>query len=219
MGCTVKGIPEYLHFSDGKKIYSTEKFRFYHLLFRTGFKDKGNPFENPDIIPAYSVCWSKLIKPDHVLQTVRLNAVIPDNKGDNTYFGKVKDIRRIKIEADYSNSPEYSGKHLIVTEIVHTPFPCNYSHCEILIKHTYFKNGQLTTEIITTDDWKNKKCLLRNKSHKDFFQPIINEYKAKIATAMNSDISELDARWYIRMLPKNVLVSLSLWKAVTFHQK
>ncbi len=216
MKCTALGIPEYLY-TEARKTYSPKHFRFYHLLYRTDSKDRENPLEFPRIVTAYSVCWSKLIIPKDVLPTIRALATNPENKGDNTYFGKVRKIRRIKIEKTYNDSEDFSGLHTLTAETIHSHHEFNYSHSEILIKHTYYTKGKKKVEVISNKDWEDKKCLLRKKAHKDFFQPMINDYKAKISTALNSDIAELDAKWYTRFLPKNIMVSFTIWKMITFN--
>jgi|GEM_PF-5796805 len=216
MECSEKDIPRYLHYSENKKIYHNRYFKFYHLLFRTGFKEKDNPIEFPLVITSFSVCWSKLISAKDVLKTVKENAKNPDGMGNHTFFGRINTINKIIIKENYSDS-QYSGEHIVSVAFKHSPVECNYSHSEILIKHQYNDNGERKIETIEYDAWANKKCLIRKKSHKDFFQPIINDYKAKLATSLNSDINELNTKWITRFFPKNLIVRLSFWKATTFN--
>jgi hypothetical protein len=219
MGHSLEKIPKYLLFTIGKKkIYKPKNFRFYHLLFITGFKNKSNPIEFPQTLTAISVCWSKLIIPQHVLLVVNALASNPDGRGDHVYYEKVNKLKKFKIEDEYLEG-DYKGKHILTVDLIHSPIEFNYSHSEILIKHIYTKNGVIQTDIITKDIYDSKKCLLRKNGHKDFFKPLLLKYRAKMATSLNNDIRELDIPWYFRILPKNIIVNFSLWKAMTFTNR
>ncbi len=218
MGCSIDGIPKYLYFSTNKKVYKPKNFRFYHLLFITGFKERHNPIEFPYTLTAISVCWSKLIFSGHVLSVVKALASNPDSRGDHVFFGRVKRIKKFNVEG-VCDSIECKGRHTLTTEIIHTPIECNYSHSEILIKHVYLAGNKTNVEIVSKEQFDKKKCLLRKNAHKDFFKPLLLQYRAKMATALNADIDELNIPWHLRILPKNFIVSLSLWRVMTYKSR
>lgn len=217
MECTIPGIPEYLHFREDKKTYSSKDFKRYHLLYSTGTKEKSNPIEFPNTLTAISVCWSKLIRRDHVLNVVRSLAKNPDGRGNHVYYGKVSNIHSFKVEGEYPDG-DYKGKHVLTTEITHSPIACNYAHAEILIKHVYQIGGTPKIEIISKESFDKKTCILR-KGHNSFFKPLLLQYRAKMATMMNTSINELDTAWYIKIMPKNLIVTVSLWKVMTINSR
>lgn len=218
MGCTYQGIPKYLHYNEDRKVYKAKEFKFYQLLYRTGFKERENPIEFPRSLTALSVCWSKLINPKDVLHTV-VSQGDPSKLGNHVFFGKIRQIRKIKVKHECNIIENCNGTHLLEPYIEHTPLDCNYSHSEIMIRHIYTKNGVLVKEVITKKDFEDRKCLLRKKQYKEFFEPLILEYKSKMATALNSDISDLDKPFFTRFLPKNLILSLSLWRAIHIRNR
>jgi hypothetical protein len=220
MACSTIGIPPYLHYSEGeRKKYKPNNFRSYHLAYRTGFEErKSNPIEFPNSLTAFSVCWSKLIERSDVLFTVRSNAKNPESMGNHVYFGKIGLIKDIWIkgyfDARINKEAKHPGYHVIEPEFSHTPMECNYSHSEIMIKHSYHLDGKLNIEIITKKQYEDRKCALRKKINKDVFQPMINEYEAKLGTLLNSSTTQLDIPFFLKLFPPNLIVSLSLWKAI-----
>jgi hypothetical protein len=218
MECTLEGIPKYLHYYQKRKVYKPKEFKTYQLLYRTGFTERENPIEFPRSITALSVCWSKLINPKDVLNTV-VSQGDPNKLGNHVYFGKIGQIRKIKVCQIFNENEAFKGQHILESFVIHTPLPCNYSHSEIMIMHRYKENGNFIEEIISKKQFEDRKCLLRKKQHKEFFQPLILEYQSKMATALNSDINELEVPFISKILPKNLILSLSLWKAIHIRNK
>lgn len=218
MDCSIPNIPKYLHFTASRKKYKPSRFRFYHVLYITGHKEKSNPIEFPNTSTAISTCWSKLINPKHVLQVVRSLSSNPDGRGNHVFFGSVRKIKKIQISEVYVHDA-HGGKHTLSAQIWHTPLPCNYAHAEIMIAHTYFENGKSKSEVVTKSMYDDKKCLLRKKSHKAFFTPLILKYRAEMATMLNCDIKDLSIPFHFRILPKHLLIRIAIWKSTFFFSK
>lgn len=207
MGCSEKNVPAYLHFTPQRKTYPSNRFRGYHLLFRTGFKERENPIEFPFTSTSISVCWSKLVRRKHVL------VILPEKLGNHVYFGKVKELKRFKQTA-YCSEGDFAGEHTISVAFLHSPVECNYSHAEILIRHTYCFKGEPKEDIIKHSDW-NKSVFFKGKP-KAFFKTMDLRYRANIARLISKDCAELDIPFYLKIFSKQLIVRLALLKSTMF---
>lgn len=157
MSCSDPSIPSYLH-SQNKKCYSFDNFKNYQKYYR--LKAKGNPIEIPNAwINALSGKWSKLIQKRHICK------IDPDKPEWNDYnFLFINDLHRYSRETQDTEG----NKHHLSCVMNHSPKECDYSHCEILIKHKIIdQNGELTfDETYTYEDWAKKKAKLKKSTNK-----------------------------------------------------
>jgi hypothetical protein len=209
MACTKPHIKKYLHYTADMRKYANKNFKKWHLVYRTGFKEDSNPIKFPSVLTSYSLNWSKLIKPNHVLETV-----LAENPslGDSVFFGKIKLIKLIDINSECP-SGVYLGMHRIQTVMQHEPVPCNYSHCEILIKHTYLENNESKEVLLRYDDWKD--CQLNVGKPPKFFKELRGNYRAKVATILNNRLQDR-LPWYFRIFNSRKLVSAFLYVRLRF---
>lgn len=208
MSCDNPNTPKYLIYFSGKKIFPEKKFKNNQYLYRTGFKERENPIEFPFSATAISVSWSNLILRRHVLK------IIPETLGNNLYYSKIKELRKCRVE-QFCNEGEYSGPHLIIPVIKHSPIPCNYAHSEILMKHFYHENNEMRTTIIEYEDWgKSLFKKFKKGPRKEFFKILELDYRAEIATILNKDCKELDIPFYLNILPKYLILRISFFFSV-----
>jgi hypothetical protein len=206
MSCDLPQVPEYLHYNkDKQKIYNPKSFKFFHLLYITGFYENVNPIQFPFTSTSISSCWSKLIKYNDVLRTVLAHN---PNLGDHVFYGKIRSIKNFKIVKN-CDSGRFAGIHKLETLVIHNPVTCNYSHSEILIKHTYFDNLEIKTHVIKHEEWK--KCVLKKGVPKEFFGDLDLKYRAAIATILNNDLNNPNIPFYFTFLPKRLITRWMLW--------
>jgi hypothetical protein len=206
MTCSNPDIPKYLHYSGNEKIYKDSKLKARHLLYRTGFKENDNPIEFPNTLTSISVCWSNLIRRGDVLK------VIPLRLGNYVFFGKMKDVQDCIIQQNCSEGT-YIGQHKITTVIKHSPLECNYSHAEILMRHTFPDEKGITNSIVIKhDDW-GKSLFKKYKSgpNKKFFKLLELDYRVTMATLLRNDSKELDIPFFLKLFSLNRTIKLSLF--------
>ncbi|MCK6609243.1 MAG: hypothetical protein L6Q66_08995 [Bacteroidia bacterium] len=211
MACLDSKIPKYLHFTEKKRpVLSQSKFKINHILFRTGFKEKVNPIELPPSNPtSISVCWNKLIQLSHVLFTVKSGAKNPDNLGNHVFYGFVGEVNRFNLKRT-CESGIYMGLHTITLSIRHDPLPCNYSHAEILINHTYHENNELKSVIIEHSEWKNSLFKTVKGENKKFFKDLELNFRADVVHLLKRDSDVLNKTWFSRSYIKVLIIRLFL---------
>ena len=172
MRCSDPRIPEYLHFYDGRKIFESRAFCYYHKIYRISFKD--NPIDIPEKwITAISCRWSKLIKKNDVVKTSL-------TKGNDYHFAFVKEVKNYKRSWVLNDiSQDLNGKHEITLKILHSPIPCDYSHSELLIVYKVYDLNEskvIFEEICDYDSWSSESALLKRKKGK-FFKEIKKDFR------------------------------------------
>ena len=207
-------IPKYLHYKKGRRVYQERHFKPSHLLYRTGFKEENNPIEFPSTLTSISVCWSLIILQKDVLYTV-LKGGNPERLGNHVYYGKVEEIKEYCNECNCDEGL-FKGIHKIRVKLRHSPIELNYSHCEILIEHSFFENAVLKTIIIEHKDWKES--LLMKGVPKAFFKKINLDYRASMAILLNSDCDEVKIPFYFKIIPKKLLLKIFLYLKISWHR-
>jgi hypothetical protein len=162
MNCSNPSIPEYLHTND-KKTYSSHDFKWYHKYYR--LKSRSNPLISINLpwINALSGKWSYLIKNKHIC---KIDKDRPE--WNDFHFAYINDINNYVISTIDSNGK----KHMVNCVMSHAKKPCDYSHCEILIRHRIYnpKGDKEFDSIYTSEDWTNKAALLRSIKEKKIKQ-------------------------------------------------
>lgn len=211
MACLNSKIPTYLHYTPNKRpVISQSKFKRNDILFRTGFKEKNNPVELPPSMPtSISVCWNKLIQLKHVLLTVKSGAKNPDNLGNHVFYGFVREINCFKLEKN-CESGIYMGLHSLTLVIRHDPLPCNYSHTEILMKHTYHKNNQLKSVVIEHSEWKNSLFKTSKGEDKKFFKELELNFRADVIHLLKRNSDVLNKTLFSRSFIQGFIIQLFL---------
>ena len=203
MGCTNPNIPNYLHYTEKRKVYPNWCFAFWHIIFRIGNSAAPNPIDYKQINSGYSVCWSKLIRHWDVLKTV---LAANSSLGNTVYYGKANEFKKVHVSSECSEGI-YKGKHVIKTKLKHSPEPCNYSHSEVLIEHTYFDGeGIKQTRIIEYEDWKSS-ILVAGKPPK-FYKELRAGYRAQVGTILNNELKQSQLPLYLKFHPKLVICKL-----------
>jgi hypothetical protein len=209
MGCLNPNIPKYLHFNEKRKIYPTWCFAFWHLIYRIGKSGTDNPIDSNQINSGYSVCWSKLIRHWDVLKTVL--AANP-SLGNTVYYGKALEFKKVYVESECTDGI-YKGKHVIKTKLKHSPEPCNYSHSEVLIEHTYFDSeGIKHIQTIEYADWKSS--ILASGKPPKFYKELRAGFRAQVFTILNNELKQSQLPFYLKFHPKlficKILIFLKL---------
>lgn len=170
MACNDPTIPHYLRW-DGCTIYSTTNFEDEDRIYRVG-----NPIEFPSVTTALSCKWGKIIKEVDVLKTPPL--------GQNDFcFSFVKEIRSFSLIRENVNG-NHIGWHKLTCVLNHDPTPCDFSHCEILIKHQIYNNKGCSgipsfNQTYTYADWSNKRCILQKKKN-NFMKSLRKAYRLEM---------------------------------------
>ncbi|MDI1353874.1 MAG: hypothetical protein PSX36_03075 [bacterium] len=211
MACLDSKIPKYLHYSEKKRpVLSQSRFKINQILFRTGFKEKVNPIELPPSNPtSISVCWNKLIQLNHVLFTVKSGAKNPDNLGNRVFYGFVGEVKRFNLERTCL-SGIYTGPHVISLTIRHDPLPCNYSHTEILIRHSFYESNKLKSVIIEHSAWKSSLFKMVKGEDKKFFKDLELNFRADVVHLLKRDSEALNKTWLSRSFIKVAIIRLFL---------
>lgn len=172
MKCDSKNVPSYLHWNY-RKAFNTEDFLYFHKLYR--LKAEKNPIEIPDQwANAVSCRWSKIIKKKHV-------TIEPPKPHYNDYdYVFLQEIINYKKTGILDNQQhQYSGKHVLTCVMHHDPLYCDFSHCEILIRHQVFKESveqPIFDEVYTHKAWEEKTALL-NKEGGKFFKGLKKAFR------------------------------------------
>jgi hypothetical protein len=172
MKCDKPNIPTYLKWND-KEVYKDNDFYYFHKLYR--LKPSGNPIEIPEkYANAVSCRWSKLTKKKHI-------TIDPPKTHYSDYdFVLVQEIRnytKTGFLTDKQN--QYFGKHVLTCVLHHSPEDCNYSHCEVLIRHQVFKHDseeKILDEVCSHKDWVDKTAIL-NKEQGKFFKGLKSAFR------------------------------------------
>lgn len=215
MACTHLDIPKYLHYNENRKVYAEVDFKRKNPLYRTGNSEMGNPINFPFTSTSISTSWDKLIELKDVLRV--LKAHNPNTSDNHVYFGYPDEIKQYKLEQECEEGT-YKGIHVLTTVIKHSPEKCNYSHSEILIKHSYFENSEPKTVIIEHKDWDKSLFRKVKKDYKPFFKILDLQYRADMALLLINDSGSLNVPFYLKIFSKRTVFNmwlrykLLLWK-------
>lgn len=172
MKCDKENIPPYLHWNE-KRIFESHRFRYFHSLYR--IKSIGNPITIPEAWGnAISCRWSKLIKKKDIL-------LQPYSQLGNDYnFVFIEEIKKYYKKRHLRDERhEYAGVHVLTCVLAHSPLACDYSHCEILIRHRVFKIGETKPyfdETYTHRSWEEKTAMLKRLGGK-FFKDLRSDFR------------------------------------------
>jgi hypothetical protein len=206
MACTHADIPKYLHYNGNRKVFIESEFKRKNPLYRTGNSERENPIDFPFTSTSISTSWDKLIELNDVLKV--LKAHNPNTTDNSVYYGYPDEIKEYILEG-VCEGGTYKGAHRLTTVIKHTPEPCNYSHSEILIKHSYFENNEPKTVVIEHKDW-NKSLFKRVKNeYKPFFKQLDLQYRADMALLLKNNSNDLQIQFYLKIVSKKFI--LNLW--------
>ena len=174
MSCNNPLIPIYLHFNNDKKLFSDDDFKSHQKYYR--LKSNDNPIIPPQgKINALSGNWSFLIEKKDIV-TTHENPEL--NEYEFAFIREIKAFRLTRINSDKSD--EYFGKHILSCYLKHSPETCNYSHCEIFIKHQIFQsNDSVFEETYSSKSWDKKKALLRRRKG-DFYLKLKRDYRVEM---------------------------------------
>lgn len=170
MNCNSEKIPQYLHWND-RPLFADNDFLPEHNLYRVG-----NPIEFPSVTTALSCKWSFLIQEEDVLRA--------DDPplGDDFRYAKVRELRSFFLPPREKLEGENLGWHKLSCIFLHKPNACDYSHCEILIRHQIFENQDAINlreeHIWTYQSWIDKQTLLQKKG--SFYGNMRKDYRVEI---------------------------------------
>ncbi len=174
MSCELENVPEYLHFNNDKQIFDEVDFLDEHHLYRLSVD--GNPIEFPGgTVTSLSCKWNILINEEHLFfvdQPQRYNAF---------KYAYVSLIRQLIIKCHRNEHP-FNEWHKLTCSLLHKPNECDYSHCEINIRHQRFSDVEETdcnfNEVYTYKIWQKKNNLLQGKSA--FIKQLRSDYRVEM---------------------------------------
>lgn len=166
MACNSPLIPQYLHWNN-REIFDSNRFENDHKLYRLG-----NPIAFPNTTTAFSCKWSFLINEEDVL-----NSNYPPISDDFRYAA-VQSLKEYNLTRE-NTEHENLKWHRLSCVLKHLPAECDYSHCEVLIRHQIWNSEQqlLFDQIYTYDMWQTGNLLLQGKG---FYKIIRKDYRKEI---------------------------------------
>lgn len=175
MSCNSQDVPVYLHWNN-RSILTDSDFLDEHCVYRLVFsgKEYGNPIEFPQgNYTALSCKWSLLIQQEHVL-TIDVPPL-----GDVYRYAFVQSFREYLIKGQKNDGGSNLGWHKLTCVFNHDPKECDYSHCEINIRHEIFEDEDESTLIdrfvYTYQIWQNREALLQSKN--SFLKTLAKDYR------------------------------------------
>lgn len=171
MSCELPNVPEYLHWND-RPFYTDADFLPKHHFYRLTLN--GNPIEFPSgTITAYSCKWSILISEEDLFK------VDNPSVGNTFSYAIISTIRRYELRNEKKEGNHIVGHHKLVCTLLHKPNECDYSHCEINIRHQIFSDvGEIIPsfdQIYTYEIWQAKAALLQGDNK--FFKNLRKDYR------------------------------------------
>jgi hypothetical protein len=210
MKCDNKNVPSYLHWNN-RIVFHTDAFLNYHKLYR--LKAQNNPIEIPEQwANAVSCRWSKIIKKKHI-------TIEPPKAHYNDYdYVFLQEIINYKKTGILENQQhQYAGKHVLTCVMHHDPLDCDFSHCEILIRHQIFKGDMekaVFDQVYTHEQWQEKTALL-NKEGGKFFKGLKKAFRLDMIKLISRPSAANtfweDLRAYCKQLKPNTEIN-SLFK-------
>jgi len=170
MSCRSPNVPPYLHW-DNKQVFSEADFLPEHRLYRITLN--GNPIEFPmGTYTSLSCKWSFLIREEDVL-------TIDDPPiGDSFKYAFIQSLRGYFIKKEKSDGSNL-GFHKLTCVFNHAPKECDYSHCEVNIKHEIFsdedENCLINSFTYTYQVWQSGAALLSRKT--SFYKTFAKDYR------------------------------------------
>jgi len=173
MACNLGSVPAHLQWN-GKPIYTEADFANEHNLYRLTI-DK-NPLTFPSGQTTGISCkWSFIIAVEDLFK-------VENPKGVNSYYlAVVSDILSCFKSGNKDDGGTNLGWHKLTCIISHTPIECDYSHCEINVRHQIFEDSSehnlLSEAVYTSDAWEA--CMLNSKSNK-FIKTLRKDYRLEL---------------------------------------
>lgn len=170
MACTSSIIPPYLHTND-RPVLPNDAFLDDHRIYRLG-----NPIEFPNgTYTAFSCKWSHLINEADVL-------IADDPPVSNHYkYAFVEALKAYRLKVEKTDGDNL-GWHKLTCELEHIPTECDYSHCEVYIRHSIFSSEDevelLNSWFCTYEGWIAKEYILQGKT--TFYKTLRKDYRAQV---------------------------------------
>lgn len=171
MACTSALIPEYLHWNN-REIFDSNQFQNEHRLYRLG-----NPIAFPNTTTAFSCKWSFLINEEDVLFSN------DPPISDDYRYAIVESLKQFQLQRENAENDVLKW-HKLSCVLKHFPAECDYSHCEVLIRHQAWNDEQevLFDQTYTYEMWQTGELLLQGKG---FYKILRKDYRKEIIQLFN----------------------------------